>query len=631
MLGAGHITFKDQGADHGAASDRRPRALLPWAVTCAMAIALLASGLRGADPEGCLTCHQYRGLSRIGDDGKSIALFYVNPNYWDKALGPHAHLRCTDCHQRKEVEVFPHLPVTAVDCGRMCHLDSAGKVEVRFSHDRIDHLLGQSIHGRQALAESNHLLGDPLRAGQSQCLLCHDEPVFRRSDQSPLQAQAPLGRCDSCHDEQLPKDTRYAYWHVHARNEPARTNLDMARLCAACHSNAAVRAKFDLPDATASYLVSFHGKAALLGSQETASCLDCHVAQRQNVHMMLSHKAADSPTHFQQLSDTCRNPACHGTAGANISSAAIHLDLATSHGVEYFIACLFVVLIVFTFGPSLLITALKMLHEVVGRHDPAAHANLGRVARLLAQPAARRHLQRFTPHQRLQHWYLVICFVALALTGFPIKFAGRDWAAWVIRELGGLPMARLMHRWAGALLIAGLFYHLGYVLLTILRQRKTTGIVKAVLGLPMMINPLDLKQMRQLLAYLLGLRRHHPEMGRFNPEEKFEYIGVFWGTIVLGTTGILMWFNAASSRFLPGRLLTIAVLIHSFEAFLALLHVGVVHMAGVVLAPGVFPVSKAMFTGQTPPGELAEAHAGMLADVEKEQGGAGPAPLGGAS
>ena len=183
-------------------------------------------------------------------------------------------------------------------------------------------------------------------------------------------------------------------------------------------------------------------------------------------------------------------------------------------------------------------------------------------------------------------------------------------------------MARLLHRWAGALLVAGLIYHIGYVVLKVLRERKSKGIIKAVFGLPMMINPLDLKQMNQLLAYLLGFRRSHPEMGRFNPEEKFEYIGVFWGTVVLGTTGILMWFNAATSRFLPGRLLTIAVLIHSFEAFLALLHVGVVHMCSVVLAPGVFPVSKAMFSGQTPPEELAEAHSGLLTQVEKESGAA---------
>jgi len=40
----------------------------------------------------------------------------------------------------------------------------------------------------------------------------------------------------------------------------------------------------------------------------------------------------------------------------------------------------------------------------------------------------------------------------------------------------------------------------------------------------------------------------------------------------------------------------------------------------VLLAPGVFPVSKAMFTGETPAGELAEGHTAMLDEIEKDHG-----------
>src|SRR3954453_11084641 len=93
-----------------------------------LALALLPAFARAADPEGCLTCHQYRGLARVKDDGKSISLSYVNPNYYSQALGPHARLRCTDCHVRTEVEVYPHQKLTAVDCAKTCHLDSPGKV-----------------------------------------------------------------------------------------------------------------------------------------------------------------------------------------------------------------------------------------------------------------------------------------------------------------------------------------------------------------------------------------------------------------------------------------------------------------------------------------------------------------------
>jgi len=592
-----------------------------WIGCCiAMILGAVALPVLGADREGCLICHQYRGLSRIAKDGQSISLFYVNPNYFDKALGPHARLKCTDCHLRSEVDHFPHEVKTPVDCTKLCHLESSTNVEIRFSHDGISQMLGKSIHGKDTLTRVNHLLGDPLKPGQAQCLLCHDEPTFRRSGTSWVLQQAPIQRCNSCHDAQLPKDTRYAYWHVHARSEPARSNEDVARLCATCHSNQAVRDAFQLPDATASYLVSFHGKAAQLGNQETAGCLDCHVSPDQNVHKMLAHADSEAPTNSSHLPNTCRTLACHRAAGASISTAAIHLDLANNHGAESYIAILFVLLIVFTFGPSLTMCALKMLHIVIGRHDPEAHHHAQRVQKLMADPATRQKLKRFSVHQRLQHWYLVACFATLVLSGFPIKFADRAWAAWLIGLFGGLSTARLVHRLAGAMLILGLFYHLIYIACALIRRKRQSGhgLIAAIMGLPMMVSPSDMLTMNRLVAYLLGLRRTHPDMGRFNPEEKFEYIGVFWGTVVLGTTGMLMWFNVWTSRHLSGRVLTIAILVHTFEAFLAVLHIGIVHLAGVIFAPGVFPVSKAMFTGDTPAHEMAEAHKTMLDEVEAE-------------
>lgn len=213
----------------------------------------------------------------------------------------------------------------------------------------------------------------------------------------------------------------------------------------------------------------------------------------------------------------------------------------------------------------------------------------------------------------------MICFTALVVTGFPIKFAESPWSHWAVGHMGGLSNARLIHRWAGAILLVGLVYHLVYAGLFIIRQKRTTGQgwIRILLNLPMVATPKDFKQIGQLFAYLLFMRRTRPELDRFSLKEKFEYFGVFWGTVLLGITGVLMWANAWTTEYLPGRILTIAMIIHTFEALLALLHVGVLHMITVILSPTVFPMSAAMFTGATPVEELVDAHAGMIEETAR--------------
>lgn len=596
------------------------------AATLIVAALVRPGAVRAADPEGCLSCHRYRGLARIGEDD-SIRLFYIDPTYHERRLGPHAQISCTQCHERQEVEVIPHQPVTPVNCTRACHLAPAGQVEVRFDHSGIEAALQDSVHSQEVLAEANRLLGSPLSEGQAQCLLCHDEPAFRYPGETWAAHEAPIHRCDTCHTERLPKDTRYYYWHVFARSRPARPPRDLVRSCATCHSHPAILEQTGMLDATGTYLASFHGKAMLLGSRSTAVCLDCHVSDLGNAHRMMSHTEEGSPTSPERLPDTCRSAACHPTAGHGVSTAAVHLQLSAGGGIEYAIAVVFIVLIVATFGPSVVLTALEMLQFVVGRQDPS-HARHARLAEELARrPETRRMLVRFTPHQRVQHWILVVCFTLLVLTGFPIKFADRAWAGWLIDLLGGLSLARRLHRWAGAVLILGFLYHVVYVGVTAWQRKRRTGQgwMRIFATLPMVMNPGDWRHMGQLLAYLLFLRKTRPEAGWFTLEEKFEYFGVFWGTILLGATGLLMWFHVWTTEHLTGRVLTIALLVHTMEAFLALLHVGIIHMVGVIFAPPVFPLSPAMFTGLTPPEEMAEGHAAMLENVARRIQ-AGPAP-----
>jgi cytochrome b subunit of formate dehydrogenase/nitrate reductase cytochrome c-type subunit len=582
----------------------------------------IAASARAADTEGCLSCHRYRGLARVTEDRKTIALYYVDPNYYVHELGPHAKLQCTDCHNRAEVEVIPHRPTTPVNCSRTCHLAPAGQLEVVFSHDTIAGELNTSVHTSEHLTEANRLLGEPLRPGQWHCLLCHDEPVFRWADETWAQQAAPIHRCNVCHTEQLPKDTRYYYWHVYARSRSARSHRDIVRVCALCHSDQRILTPFGLPNSAASYLNSFHGKAMLLGSERAAICLNCHVGPLQNVHLMLPPDNPNSSVNPARLPSTCRSPMCHPFAAVGVSTAAVHLELATSHGIDRFIAIGFFLLIIFTFGPSVVLQTLEMLQIVCGRHDPAHDPRRRLAEELLRRPEGRRLLQRFTVHQRVQHWILVVSFTTLVITGFPIKFADREWAGAFAEWFGGFHILRMTHHTAGAVLILGMLYHLAYIGITARQDKRRRGksIAQTILDLPMVMRWRDWKELWHHLGYLLFLRRTRPEMGRFGLKEKFEYFGVFWGSMLLGVTGILMWANSWTTQHLTGSVLTVANLIHTFEAFLALLHVGVIHLIGVILSPTVFPLSPAMFTGKTPPEELAEAHSVMIAEAAKELG-----------
>ncbi len=582
-----------------------------WA---AMVVGVLAGPASAADPENCLLCHRYRGLSRLDAEGGRVRLFYVDPGYYDHALGAHARLKCTDCHPRDQVGVIPHQPVSPVNCTTECHLTEPGEMERVFTHQTIAGHLGNSVHSEPVLTEANRLLGEPLREGQANCLLCHDEPTFRWSGHTWTAERAHIERCSVCHTDELQVDTAYYYWHVNARSRPAWSGRDVIRTCATCHANQQVREHFNHPDTAASYLASFHGKAMLLGSEATANCLDCHVAELADPHVMKAKSDPTSPTSPQRVADTCRSEQCHPTAGAEISRASVHLDLGTSRGVEYFIGFIFFVLILLTFGPSVLITALELAQVVVGRHDPRHHEHIELAERLRRHEPARRALHRFTPGQRLQHWLLFATFTTLVLTGFPLKFADRGWAAWLVDAIGSLSRVRLLHRIAGVLLIAGFTFHIIYVIWFTWRNRKRTGkgFIGTFLQLPMVMQPSDLRQMGLLLAFLVGLRKTRPDQERFALKEKFEYFGVFWGSVLLGITGVMMWANAWTSEQLSGRVLTIAALVHTFEAFLALLHVGIIHMVGVIFGPSVFPLHPAMFTGDTPAEEMAEAHTGML-------------------
>ena len=611
----------------------RPRARRFTLGGLALGLTWLACAAAAAqDRENCLYCHRFPGLSRFDPDSGRLRLFYVDPAYIHEAQGPHAQLACTDCHAREPLEVVPHRPSPPVDCTRTCHITDLSGNSRRFSHENVARMREQSAHTDAVLHALEFTGVQVADQSQSRCLYCHDEPLFRM----PLALESPIGalqdrafaRCNVCHATQLPLDVEFATRHVLSRLDPARRTLELAQVCAVCHSDPAIREKHELPNSVASYLRSFHGRAALLGDEATADCLSCHVANGANVHLMLASADSDSAIHPDNVANSCRSLTCHPGADRAIAGTAVHLDLPSSVGsIEFLLAVAFILLTALSFGPSAAIVLLELAQLVIGRRHPRAEHVEHVLEQVLRHPEGKQRLRRFTLPERAQHWVLAALFTLLALTGFPLKFADQGWARVLVDAFGGMHMTRTLHHYAGVALIVGFAIHVLDIFRVLLKRTRRVGprgerlgLYQAVASLPVSITLTDMRQAGALLKYLVGMSKDRPRFGRFTVTEKFEYFGVMWGTTLLGITGLMLWFEQATSHLMGGWAFNIATIIHTYESFLALIHVGILHIYNVILAPTVFPLSLATLSGETPNSKLAEENAEFVIDVAHSLG-----------
>jgi hypothetical protein len=85
-------------------------------------------------------------------------------------------------------------------------------------------------------------------------------------------------------------------------------------------------------------------------------------------------------------------------------------------------------------------------------------------------------------------------------------------------------------------------------------------------------------------------------------------------------TGAVLWAETFFSHYVTGRVFNLALIAHTYEAFLAIIHVGILHIINVMLKPNVFPLSPATITGRTPEAEMAEEHSDQVLDTARELG-----------
>jgi cytochrome b subunit of formate dehydrogenase len=99
------------------------------------------------------------------------------------------------------------------------------------------------------------------------------------------------------------------------------------------------------------------------------------------------------------------------------------------------------------------------------------------------------------------------------------------------------------------------------------------------------------------LIYFLYLGKR-PQGDRWTYFEKFDYLAVFWGVMIIGLSGLLLWFPGFFTSFLPGWTLNAAYVIHSDEALLATGFIFFFHFFHTHLRPESFPMDLVVFTGK---------------------------------
>ncbi|HEY6968689.1 MAG TPA: hypothetical protein VJA94_05775 [Candidatus Angelobacter sp.] len=203
---------------------------------------------------------------------------------------------------------------------------------------------------------------------------------------------------------------------------------------------------------------------------------------------------------------------------------------------------------------------------------------------------------RFTRLNRTLHVTMGVSFIFLALTGLSLKFSYTAWAVKLAHLLGGFQTAGFIHR-LSAIVMFGTF---GAHLIDVLRikRREHMSWMKLIFGPgSMMFNLQDLKEFLASFKWFVGAGPR-PRYGRWTYWEKFDYFAVFWGMVVIGFSGLTLWFPIAFTRFLPGWFINVATIVHSDEALLAVVFIFTVHFFNTHMRPEKFPMDTVIFTGQ---------------------------------
>jgi cytochrome b subunit of formate dehydrogenase len=220
--------------------------------------------------------------------------------------------------------------------------------------------------------------------------------------------------------------------------------------------------------------------------------------------------------------------------------------------------------------------------------------------------AAKRHkkvdseqIQRFGLQFRIQHGVLMLSVVTLIVTGILLWCLARPDYIWWSRKFHMIQVAQWLHRIAGSVLLVLSLYHLIYMFFSREGRQEFWNLLPRWK---------DVTDLFANLAYFLHLRKAPPRFDRFTYYEKFDYWAVYWGSVIMIATGLVLWFDRFSAKYLPWFPYKLAAEVHADEAILAALAIFIWHFYNVHYKPEKFPGSGTWIHGRISKEEMLEFH-----------------------
>ena len=237
---------------------------------------------------------------------------------------------------------------------------------------------------------------------------------------------------------------------------------------------------------------------------------------------------------------------------------------------------------------------------------------------------------RFTLDQRIQHIILFTTVIILVLTGMPLKFHNTSWSPYLYALFGGISIAPTIHKITGTILVLLFVYHVIYITYNLwkhqmlpLKNKEGLSVIKVLKLLakqPLVPNLKDAKDIRDLFKYLLYFTGERPQGAQFTWKEKFDYWAPFWGMVIIGLSGLVIWNKMLATKILPGWVINFSLIAHSDEALLAALFLFIWHWYNVHFSLSVFPMGTAFLTGYLSEELMIEDHYEYYVEFMKKAG-----------